>query len=274
MQDTVIIIFDIFMVTFVASSMITTGLGLSVSQIIEPFKNVKLVILSVIANFIIVPLFAFVIIWLIPVSEGARIGILLLSFCGGAPFIPKLVMLAKGPLGSAVGLMLLLLMMTMLIMPIVVPLVFQGASISSWELAQSLLFSMLIPLMVALLTRAYFEKFALKIQPLFNQLTNLSVLVLIGAVLYLYTDTILAAARTLPVILLFFVGSMAIGYLTGGDKRNARIVLSIGTGLRNPPIAILVASQYFSSEPMAAIVPLLTVIIGLAILIPLAIKIR
>jgi len=35
----------------------------------------------------------------------------------------------------------------------------------------------------------------------------------------------------------------------------------------------LVASQYFSSEPMAAIVPLLVGIIGLSILLPLASKI-
>ena len=47
----------------------------------------------------------------------------------------------------------------------------------------------------------------------------------------------------LPVILLFFLGAFGIGYLTGGKSRNARIILSVGTGLRNPTVSILVATR-------------------------------
>ena len=82
----------------------------------------------------------------------------------------------------------------------------------------------------------------------------------------LYTKIIFANASVLPVILLFFLGAMTIGYFTGGKNRDARIILSVGTGLRNPPVAMLVASQNFPAEPMAAMVPLLLVIIGLLVL--------
>ncbi len=58
-KETFEILLNVFMFAFVAGSMITTGLGLTISQITEPFKNTKMVILSVIANFVIVPLFAF-----------------------------------------------------------------------------------------------------------------------------------------------------------------------------------------------------------------------
>lgn len=47
------------MLVFVAGSMITLGLGLTVSQIVEPFKNIKMVLLALVSNFVIVPLFAF-----------------------------------------------------------------------------------------------------------------------------------------------------------------------------------------------------------------------
>lgn len=232
-----------------------------------------MVMLSVIANFVLVPLFAFGILRILPVSEGVRIGIILLAISGGAPFIPKIVETAKGRVGGAVALMLLLLIVTIILMPLVVPLIFHGASISSWNIAKTLIYSMLIPLFIALFVKARFSDIAIRIQPFFAKLTNITLLVLFLAIVYLNIEVIVSNVSALPVILIFFLGAFGIGYLTGGKSRNARIILSVGTGLRNPTVAILVAGQYFSSEPMAAITPLLVVIIGLSILIPLATKI-
>jgi len=270
MKEIIEILFKVFMFAFVSGSMITLGLGLTTSQLIEPFKNIKMVILSIIANFVIVPLFALGMVWVLPVSEGVRIGILLLSIGGGAPFIPKIVETAKGNIAGAVGLMLLLLILTMFFMPLVVPLMFPGASVSSWSIARLLFFSMLIPLALALFIKARFSDIATRLQPFFEKLTNFTILVLIIIVAYIYTKVIVSNASVLPVIFIFFLGAMGIGYFTGGKNKSARIILSVGTGLRNPPVAMLVASQNFSSEPMAAITPLLAIIIGLSILLPLA----
>jgi len=188
---------------------------------------------------------------------------------GGAPFIPMLVAIAKSHIGGAVGLMLLLLIVTIFYIPLVIPVLFPDASVSSWEIAKSLIYSMLIPLSLALFVKARYSGLAGRILPVFAKLTNLSILVLVIALVYLYAPVIVASAPALPTVILFFLGSMAIGYCSGGRNRHARIILSIGTGLRNPPVAMLVASQYFTTEPMAAIVPLLVVIIGLSILFPL-----
>ena len=84
---------------------------------------------------------------------------------------------------------------------------------------------------------------------------------------------IISAAAVIPIILLFFLGAAAIGFVTGGRNSGARLTLAVGTGLRNPPVAMLVANEFFSAEPMAALVPLLIVIVGSSILIPLAIRI-
>ena len=67
------------MPAFVIGSMFTMGLGLNLTQLIAPFKNISLVILSLISNFILVPLFAYGLTEYIPVAEGVRTGILLLS---------------------------------------------------------------------------------------------------------------------------------------------------------------------------------------------------
>ena len=273
MKEIADILFSVFMFAFVASSMIAAGLGLTIPQIIKPLKDIKMVILVLIANFILVPLFALGVFWVFPVSEGMRIGIILLSMSGGAAFIPKVAEVAKASQGGAIGLMLLLLMVTIFLMPILVPLIFSSVSVTSWDIAKSLIISMLIPLVIALFVKSRFSDFANLIRPFFAKFTNLTILVLIILVVYLDTKVIISNASILPIILLFFLGSMAIGYFTGGQNRNARILLSIGTGLRHPPLSILVASQFFSSEPMAAITPLVSMIIGLLILFPLAKKI-
>ena len=270
MKELFEIIFNVSMFVFVAGSMVTLGLGLTVEQIIEPFKSIKMVTLTLIANFIVVPLFAFALVSLIPVSEGVRAGILLLALCGGAPFIPTIVETAKGYVAGAIGLMLLLLIVTIFYMPVVAPFMFPGASVSSWDIAKSLMFSMLIPLAVAIFVKTYFSKIAERIQPVSAKITNVFILILIVMVVVLYTDLIISNVSVLPVILLFFLGSMAIGYFTGGRNREVRFLLLVGTGLRNPPVAMLVASQSFPAQPMAAMVPLLIIIIGLSILFPLA----
>ena len=265
------IVFNLSMLGFVAGSMITLGLGLSVAQIFAPFKNVRIVIRALIANFIIVPLFALGLVSWLPMSEGVRIGIILTSLGGGAPFIPMIVAMAKGHVGGGVGLMMLLLIITVFFMPLAVPVMLSGVSVSGLEIAKSLVTIMLLPLVLGLFIKGRFSSVAARIQPFAAKFTNLSILVLIIAVLVLYTETIMASIEVLPVIIVFFLGAMMIGYLSGGKRREVRIIFAVGTGLRNPPVAILVASQNFAPEPIAAIVPLLVAIVGILILLPLAV---
>ncbi len=270
MKEILDIVFNISVNTLVAGSMVTMGLGLAISQIIQPIKNVRMVVLSLLANFLIVPLFTYALVSLLPVSEGVRIGLILLALGSGAPFIPIVVKTAKGHLASAIALMLLLLVVTILLLPVAVPMIFSGTELSSLTIARSLILTMVIPLLIALGVRAWLPDVAARIQPLSQWVTNIAALILIVAALFLYTETIISNINVLPVILLFFLGSMTIGYFAGGKDKKIRIVLSVGTSLRNPAVAFLVASDNFSSEPMASVIPLLFVIIGLSISFPLA----
>ena len=271
MKETFEIALNGLMFAFVFGTMITIGLGLTLSQIIEPFKKITLVISALVTNFAIVPLFAIGMTHYLPLSEGVKIGVILLSISGGAPFIPLVINLTKSRVGSSVSLMLLLMVVTIFYIPLVLPHLLPGASVSSWAIAKSLMASMLIPLVIGLTFKARFSEIAIRIVPICAKLTNLILLILIIDLFYLYFEVVIESASALLIILLFFLGTMGLGFFSGGTNRDARIIFAVGTGLRNPPVAMLIANQYFSSQPMAAIVPLLIVIIGLAILIPIAI---
>jgi BASS family bile acid:Na+ symporter len=47
------------MLSFVVSSMLAMGAGLTISKIFEPLRNTRLVVLALMANFVLMPLGAF-----------------------------------------------------------------------------------------------------------------------------------------------------------------------------------------------------------------------
>jgi BASS family bile acid:Na+ symporter len=124
------------MLSFVVSSMLAMGAGLTVGQIIEPLRNPRLVVLGLLANFVLTPLAAFALARLLRLDEPLGVGLLLLGCAAGAPFLPKLAELAKGNLAFAVGAMVLLMVVTVAYLPIVLPLLLPGVTVDPWKIAR------------------------------------------------------------------------------------------------------------------------------------------
>ncbi|MCZ7668124.1 MAG: hypothetical protein M5U34_13480 [Chloroflexi bacterium] len=113
---------------FVVTSMLAMGMSLTIPQIVQPLKNVRLVVLALLANFVLVPLLAYGILMVIPLEQSLEIGLIVLATAGGAPFLPKLVQVAKGDIAFGVGIMVLLMVVTIIYMPFVLPLLLPGVS--------------------------------------------------------------------------------------------------------------------------------------------------
>jgi len=124
----------IAMLSFVVSSMLAMGAGLTATQIIQPLRNVRLVVLALLANFVLMPAGAVVLAKALRLDEPFGVGLLLLGCAAGAPFLPKLAELAKGNLAFAVGLMVLLMVVTVGYLPIVLPLLLPGVTVDPWQI--------------------------------------------------------------------------------------------------------------------------------------------
>ncbi len=254
---------------FVIGSMASMGLSLQMAHIIAPLKNVKLVVLALVANFILVPLLAVVITLVIPLDEPIRIGLILLATAAGAPFLPKLAEVAKGSTAFSVGLMVLLMVATIIYLPLVLPLLLGGVEVNPWDIAQSLILLMLIPLAIGLFVRARYEEMAAKIQPTFGQASNLALLVLTVAGLILNFRDMIGLVGSLGLLagVIFIVVSLVIGYVLGGSG-NTRSVMGLGTAQRNISAALVVAGQNFDLDVITYL--MVIAVIGLVVLMPAA----
>src|SRR4051812_10144474 len=160
---------SISMVVFVVSSMLGMGFGLRVSEIVAPLRNWRLVTLSLLANFVVMPFAALALARILRLDESMAIGLLLLGLAGGAPFLPTLAQIARGNLAFAVGLMVLLMVVTVGYLPVVLPLLLPGVSVNPAQIARSLVLLMLLPLGSALAVKANGPTLAARIKPIFDK---------------------------------------------------------------------------------------------------------
>jgi BASS family bile acid:Na+ symporter len=262
---------SVAMLAFVLSSMLAMGLGLTVSQIIAPLRNARLVVLSLLVNFVLMPLGAVALAALLRLDQPLGVGLLLLGPAAGAPFLPKLAQIARGNLAFAVGLMVLLMVVTVGYLPLVLPLLLPGVSVNPATIARSLFLLMLLPLAGALAFKARFADVAARTKPLLDRLSNLSLILLVLLITAGNVNNVLAVFGTRGILagLLFIAIGFVIGWLLGGPDRNTRRVLALGTAQRNIAAALVVGSQSFS-DPKVVVMVVVVAIVSLLILMPLS----
>ena len=256
-------------VVFVVSSTLGVGLRLTVKQIVTPLRNGRLVALSVGANFLLAPLAAIALTRGLGLEEPLGIGLLLCGVAGGAPFVLKLAELARGNMPFAVGLMVVLMVLTVGYMPVVLPMLLPGVSVDSAKIARSLVVLMLIPLGIGLAVRAWFERVAARLAPAVGAVSSISMIFVIGLTTAGHFQSVLSVIGTYAVLaaVVFTAVCLGIGWVLGGPATDTRGVLALGTAQRNTAAALVVAGQNFSD---AKVVVMITVvmIVAFAMLVP------
>ena len=263
---------SLFTFAFVVSSMLAMGLSLTVAQILQPLRNVRLVLLALVANSVIVPGTAYVLAQVIPMDDSLQIGLILMGAAAGAPFLPKLAQIAKANVAFAVGLMALLIIVTVGYLPLVLPLLLPGVEVDAGQIAITLFGEMLVPLAIGLVVRARWAEAAGELQKPAAQVSNLSLVLLLVLMLGLNIENVIGLFGSGALIATIVLVGVAIGsgYLLGGPGRDTRQVLALGTGQRNLAATFLIANSNFADQPDVLVFLAGAGLIGMAIVMPLA----
>jgi predicted Na+-dependent transporter len=265
-------LYNLMGLVFVLGTIISMGLSLTIAQITGPLRNSRFVIAALLANFLIPPIVAYLLIQAFSLDEPLAVGLLLVSLAAGAPSLPKTAVFAKVDTAAATGLMVLLVVVTILILPIALPLVLTGISVTFWDIASGLVYLILIPLAVSLFVRARYPGAAESAQAMFAQASNLSLLILLVLMIVLNFSSVVALLGSggLLASLLLVVVCIAGAYLLGGLSGSDRWLQALGAGQRNIAAAMVVATMNFNNDVVVMVV--VFSLIALMIVIPLALE--
>ncbi|BCL39069.1 bile acid:sodium symporter family protein [Nostoc sp. MS1] len=269
MYDILAVIDKLALFTFIVCTMLGAGLGLTLQQIWEPLRSPRLVIFSLLTNFVLVPLFVYLLLQVVHLSEPLRDGLLIMALASGPPALPKLAQIVKGNVAFSVGLMMLLMLGTIFYMPTVLPLVVEGVQINSWDIAKPLLLMMVSPLVIGLFIKAKFGAIAPIIQPILFKLSSTGLLLGLVVRLIIHTNDILSLLQTgaIFVCAVFIIFSFSIGYLLGGPAIDTQRVLGVGTAQRNFAAALLVATSNFADPSVVSIIMVTSILMMVTVLI-------
>ena len=272
MSELISTLANLFTTAFVVTSMFSFGLRLTLSEIIEPLRDVRLLLVTLVANFVIVPLTALLLANVLGLEEDLRIGLILISVVAGAPLVPKLAQIAKANIPFAVASTALLVVATVIYLPLVFPLVLPGVRLDTMSIVRPLAIQIVLPLIVGLIVDYISRDEADVLLPVLGQIANVSLTLMLVLMLGGNAGNVIGLIGTgsiLAAIILFAV-AMAAGYFLGGRDDGSRRTLSMATGQRNLAAAFVVATSSFADRPTVVVFLAAAGLIAMIIMMPIA----
>lgn len=86
---------NLSLLIFVVSNMLGFGMRLAPREVVVPLRQIRPTLLALLANFVIVPIAAYVLIWISGLPHGYTLGMVLLAISAGDPGVTKFSQLAK-----------------------------------------------------------------------------------------------------------------------------------------------------------------------------------
>jgi bile acid:Na+ symporter, BASS family len=237
---------------FTVSNLAAMGLQVKMSEVMVALRNKKSLALILVWGWVVGPALGYLITKALPLAEPYVVVVLLASLAPCAPFLQQMVGKARGDMGFAGALIPLVAVGTVVLMPLMAPLLIMGVTISTWSLAKPLLLTILLPLMIGAVIRHYADTVATKIFPAVKGLALLSTLLTILWCLVIYGRGMLNTAGQFALLsmTLFMVGMGLITYRCGfGMKQNQRSVMALGMGTRNVAAVLAAALAIPNADP-------------------------
>ena len=213
--------------------MVATGLGVSFGDLAGVVKNAGLLARAALANYVLVPTVAILLLYLFQTDPMVSAGFLLVAVCPGAPFAPPLTAMAKADVQVSVGLMVILAASSAILAPILLrfllPLMARGANlkIDMFKIVTTLLMTQILPLGVGMLVRSRL-KYAEKLQRPANLFSAILSFVVFAFIISLQYRT-LAEIRWVGFVglTLLILLCLAAGWIVGGQVIGIRRAVSL-----------------------------------------------
>jgi BASS family bile acid:Na+ symporter len=177
--------------------------------------------------------------------------VLLSSLAPCAPFLPPLVEKARGDVNFAGAFVPLVAVGTVVLMPLMAPLLIKGLTVSAGALAKALLLTILLPLVIGAAIRHWAETTATRIFPAVRGFALLSLLAMVVSLFVLYSREMLDTMGSFALLsMTIFMVMGLITYRFGfGLRQDQRSVMSLGMLTRNGAAVLIAALAIPNVDP-------------------------
>lgn len=272
MSELIATLANLFTMTFVVTSMFSFGLRLTIAQLLEPLRNLRLLAMTLLVNFVIVPAAAILLASLFRLDADLRIGLILISAVAGAPLVPKLAQIAKANIPFAVASTAMLVVATVIYLPLVLPLILPGIQIDPISIIRPLSIQILLPLALGLIVDYISKDEADVLLPVLGQISNVSLTLMLVLMLGGNLGNVFSLLGTGSIIatIILLAIAMVAGYLLGGPDTPTRKALSLASGQRSLAAALVVASTNFANRPNVLVFLAAAGLVAMIMVLPVA----
>jgi BASS family bile acid:Na+ symporter len=254
----------------ILATVFSIGLRATFDDLLYLVRRPGLLLRSLLAVFVIMPLVALTLIRLYNFRQTVEIALMALSISPVPPLLPQKETAAGGHAAYGVGLMAFLSLFAIVVDPVSVELMqrFFGRqlALAPGAITGVVVKSALAPLVAGMIVRAALPALAAGLEKpvamLGKVLLVLSVLVLLVAASPAMWA--LVGNGTLLGLVIFTLAGIAIGHILGGPDQEHSVVLALSTACRHPAIALTIASANFPDRHFGATILLYLIVNGLA----------
>ena len=232
------------------------GMTLKLADFKVVFTKPKAVIVGILAQFVIMPVLAFLLTMVFQLPPELAVGVILVGSCPGGTSSNVMTYLAKGDVALSVGMTACTTIMAPT--PLLV-LLFAGQTVdvNVVDMFLSIVQVVLVPIALGFLINYFFEKAARAASAVLPLVSVVGISLIIMAVVAANQAKLLTVGPlVIAVVMLHNLLGYALGYLTGRALRLSKAqmrTLSIEVGMQNSGLATSLATVHFASMPLAAV---------------------
>jgi len=236
------------------------GLRLNLRQAIDGLRNARFVVLTLMWGYVLCPGLAYLLTRVVPLDQSYAAGMILVAMAPGAPFLPAMVNKARGDLSYTAPFLLLTSVVTVVCMPLAVPVLAKGISADAWTVGKPLLLLVMLPMLIGLAAQSVSPLIASRVAPFTNKAVKFMTCFLL--ILVFSTDFYargflhsIGAYAIVTQVLFYSMSSAASYWLSPGLKASQKSVLSLGMSTRNlgAAFAPFLAIQHIDQQAMVMV---------------------
>ncbi len=255
-------------------SVFAIGLVSRVDDTLFLLRRPKLLLRSVVAINVVMPIVAAAMAWIFDLPEAVEMSLVALAVSPVPPVLPKKQVKAHGEPSYAIGLLVGAALVAILFVPVaieLVGLVFQlPVQMSPWPVAKLVFATALAPLLAGVIVRRLMPALAAQFARPVGHIANIVLVLCFLAVLVTALPAIadLFGSGAFWAVAAFIAIGLAVGHGLGGPDPQNRTVLALATATRHPGVAMAITSANFPGYREVLPAFLLYLLVGAVLAIP------